>query len=157
MQLNELLQSRLNPDGIPVGRGKRRFRVGDKVMQTRNDYQREVFNGDLGRVVGLGSDGIAIRFDGRLLVYGADELDDLVLAYACSVHKSQGSEYPAVLLPLLTEHWPMLHRNLLYTAVTRGRRLVVVVGQRRAIERATTNVDGNLRFTRLAERLRGGL
>jgi len=155
MQLNELLQTRLNPDGVPVGKGKRRFRVGDKIMQTRNDYQREVFNGDLGRVVGLGSDGVAIRFEERLLVYGIDELDDLVLAYACSVHKSQGSEYPAILLPLLTEHWPMLHRNLLYTAVTRGRRLVVLVGQPRAIHRATNNLDGNIRFTRLAERLRG--
>jgi len=155
MQLNELLQSRLNPDGLPIGKGNRRFRVGDKVMQTRNDYQREVFNGDLGRVVGLGSDGVAIRFDERLLLYGTDELDDLVLAYACSVHKSQGSEYPAIVLPLLTEHWPMLHRNLLYTALTRGRRLVVLVGQPRAIQRATTNVDGNIRFTRLAERLRG--
>ena len=155
MQLNEVLQQRLNPDGVPVGKGLRPFRVGDKVMQIRNDYQREVFNGDLGRVVGLGSDGVAIRFDQRLLHYGIDELDELILAYACSVHKSQGSEYPAVVLPLLTEHWPMLHRNLLYTALTRGRRLVILVGQRRAIGRAVTNVDGNVRFTRLAERMRG--
>ena len=154
-QLNERLQNVLNPDGAPIRRGVRNFRVGDKVMQVRNDYQKEVFNGDLGRVMGQTEQGVAIRFDQRVLDYDREALDNLVLAYACSVHKSQGSEYPAVVVPVLTEHWLMLQRNLLYTAVTRGKRLVVLVGQEKALARATRNTDGVQRFTRLADRLEG--
>ena len=123
-------------------------------MQVKNDYQKEVFNGDLGRIVAQTESGITIRFENRILEYEGDALDNLTLAYACSVHKSQGSEYPAVIIPMLTEHWLMLQRNLLYTAVTRGKTLVVVVGQRRAIERAVRNVEGVQRFTQLAHRLR---
>lgn len=154
-QLNTLLQDALNPDGAPAERGKKRFRVGDKVMQVRNDYDKEVFNGDLGRIEGLSKKGLVVRFDGRLLDYEGEALDNLVLAYACSVHKSQGSEYPAVVVPVLTEHWVMLQRNLLYTAMTRGKRLVVLVGQPRAIGRAARNIEGMQRYTGLAARLAG--
>jgi exodeoxyribonuclease V alpha subunit len=152
-QLNVLLQEHLNADGMEISLGGRAFRVGDKVMQIRNDYQKEVFNGDIGRVVARGDKGLVIRFDERRVEYDRDGLDNIVLAYACSVHKSQGSEYPAVILPVLTEHWVMLQRNLLYTALTRGRQLVVLVGQRRAIARAVKNTDGIVRNTGLARRL----
>ncbi len=154
-QLNALLQDALNPDGAPIERGRKQFRVGDKVMQVRNDYDKEVFNGDLGRIESRSAKGLVVRFEQRLLDYEGDALDNLVLAYACSVHKSQGSEYPAVVVPVLTEHWVMLQRNLLYTALTRGKRLVVLVGQPRAIGRAARNTDGMLRYTALARRLGG--
>ena len=153
-QLNESLQACLNAEGAPIKRGVRKFRVGDKVMQVRNDYQKEVFNGDLGRVLGQTESGVAIRFEGRVIDYDRESLDNVVLAYACSVHKSQGSEYPAVVVPVLTEHWLMLQRNLLYTAVTRGKTLVVLVGQAKALARATRNIEGIQRFTQLSPRLR---
>ncbi len=152
-RLNALLQARLNPDGAPIERGNRRFRVGDKVMQVKNDYDKEVFNGDLGRVVGRGEKGLICDFDGRICQYIGDDIDALMLAYACSIHKSQGSEYPAVVAPVLTEHWVMLQRNLLYTALTRARRLVVLVAEPRALRRAVQNVEGLRRFTGLARRL----
>ncbi len=152
-RLNEALQERLNPKGAPIDRGKRRFRVGDKVMQLKNDYEKEVFNGDLGRVKGRTEKGLLVDFDGRFCSYAGEDLEHLTLAYACSVHKSQGSEYPAVVLPLLTEHWVMLQRNLLYTALTRARRLMVLVAEPRALRRAVQNVDGLRRFTGLARRL----
>ena len=156
-RLNERLQALLNPDGVPAdtaGRqGAERFRIGDKVMQIRNDYERDVFNGDIGRVEARSGDGLAVRFDERLVDMPAEALNRLVLAYACSVHKSQGSEYPAVVVPLLTEHWVMLQRNLLYTAVTRGKQLVVLVVQRRALSRALANDQGLRRHTALAHRL----
>ena len=152
-QLNILLQQAQNPDGEPYDRGNRHFRVGDKVMQVRNDYEREVFNGDLGRITARTDKGLAVSFDGRLVDIDGDALDNLALAYACSVHKSQGSEYPAVVIPVLTEHWVMLQRNLLYTAITRGKRLVVLVAQPHALKRAAANVDGLHRFTGLARRL----
>ena len=153
-QLNKRLQARLNPDGAPVRRGQVEFRVGDKVMQMKNDYQKDVFNGDVGLIVAQGSAGVVIQFDQRLVEYDRESMDRLGLAYACSVHKSQGSEYPAVVLPVLTEHWLMLQRNLLYTAVTRGKQLVVLVGQTKALARAVQNVDGLERYTHLAQRLR---
>ena len=152
-RLNERLQARLNPDGIPWSRGSRQFRVGDKVMQVKNDYEREVFNGDIGRVDGIEGGGLVVRFDGRLVAVPPEATDRLVLAYACSVHKSQGSEYPAVVMPLVTEHWVMLQRNLLYTALTRGKQLVVLVAQPRALRRAVRNEDGLRRYTALARRL----
>ncbi len=152
-QLNVMLQERLNPNGADTAVGGRGFRVGDKVMQVRNDYQKDVFNGDIGRVIARAAKGLIIRFDRRQIEYDREALDNVVLAYACSVHKSQGSEYPAVILPLLTEHWVMLQRNLLYTALTRGRRLVILVGQKRAIARAVKNTDGVVRNTGLTRRL----
>jgi exodeoxyribonuclease V alpha subunit len=153
--LNEALRERLVPPGPELRRGATGFRPGDKVMQLKNNYELEVFNGDLGRVVevNLEEGQLAVSFDGRLVSYASDELDQLVLALAISVHKSQGSEYPAVVMPLLSEHYIMLQRNLLYTAVTRARRLVVLVGGRRAVGRAVHNARVGERHTRLAERL----
>ncbi len=157
--LNAALQQALNPDGARLEGITERFRCGDKVMQLRNDYQREVFNGDIGRVLSADPEErtLAVDFDGRVVTYAAGDVEDLQLAYACSVHKAQGSEYPAVVLPLCTQHFPMLQRNLLYTAVTRGRKLVVVVGSRRALALAVQNGQTRERFTGLARRLRTDL
>jgi exodeoxyribonuclease V alpha subunit len=156
LQLNAELQALLNPEGETLVRGSRLFRAGDKVMQLRNNYELEVFNGDLGRIQAIDVEErtVEVRFDERVVRYDAAELDELVLGYACSIHKSQGSEYPAVVIPLHTQHFPMLQRNLLYTAVTRGRKLVVVIGNRRAISLALANQSVGARSTRLAERLR---
>src|SRR5207248_3200972 len=134
--------------------GRLTFRAGDKVLQLRNNYDKDVYNGDVGFIASVDADRIVIEFDGRPVVYEGDDADDLQLAYALSVHKSQGSEYPAVVLALLKEHFPMLQRNLLYTAITRGKRLVVVVGQRRALEMAIENASQRERYSRLADRLR---
>ena len=138
--LNEALQAALNPGGAALVRGTRTYRVGDKVMQLRNDYDRNVFNGDVGFVASIDPEegAMTVRFDGRDVAFEASDLDNLVLAYACTVHKSQGSEYPAVVIPLLTTHFVMLSKNLLYTAVTRGKRLVVLVADPRALELAVT-------------------
>ncbi|MBV71435.1 MAG: ATP-dependent RecD-like DNA helicase [Myxococcales bacterium] len=153
-RLNERLQMLLNPDGRTVRKGPVSYRVGDKVMQQKNDYQKDVFNGDVGRIIAQSATGAVIRFDQRVIEYDREGLDRIGLAYACSVHKSQGSEYPAVIVPVLTEHWLMLQRNLLYTAVTRGKQLVIVVGQEKALMRAIRNTDGLARYTQLNHRLR---
>jgi exodeoxyribonuclease V alpha subunit len=156
--LNAVLQQVLNPPtGQPeVQRFGWTFRVGDKVMQTENNYQREVFNGDLGRIASIDEheQELAVDFDGRPVVYEFGELDELALCYCCSIHKSQGGEYPAVVIPLHTQHFMMLQRNLLYTAITRGRRLVVLVGSRRAIARAVQQQDHARRYSLLSQRLR---
>jgi exodeoxyribonuclease V alpha subunit len=154
--LNAELQALLNPRGEPVDGSRGRLRVGDRVLQTRNDYALEVFNGDVGRVEAVdGEDGdVLVRFDDRLVRYPAAELDPLELAYACSIHKSQGSEYPCVVVVLHGQHHVMLQRNLLYTALTRGKRLVILLGSRRAVARAVKNADPQRRYTRLAARLR---
>ena len=111
------------------------FCPGDKVMQVENDYDKDVYNGDLGTVstIDMEEGELVADFDGRKVSYGFGELDELVLAYATTIHKSQGSEYPAVVIPLTTQHYPMLQRNLVYTGVTRGKRLVVLIGQRKAL------------------------
>jgi len=155
-RLNERLQAQLNPGGRELAVGWRRFRVGDKVMQVRNNYELDVFNGDLGQVQGIDfkERELAVRFDDRLVVIPPDNLDDIVPAYACTIHKSQGSEYPAVVIVLHHQHHIMLQRNLLYTAITRGRRLVVIVGSKRALGRAVNNATVRTRHTLLAERLR---
>lgn len=155
--LNRRLQERLNPAGDALPVGPRGLRAGDKVMQTRNDYDLGVFNGDLGTVVGADPEAgtLAVRFDDRLVEYPPEAQEDLALAYACTIHKAQGSEYPAVVVVLHDQHWIMLQRNLLYTAVTRARRLVVIVGTRRAVARAVRTADQRRRHTRLAERLAG--
>jgi exodeoxyribonuclease V alpha subunit len=154
--LNAELQALLNPRGAAIVRGSRLFRVGDKVMQIRNNYTLEVFNGDIGRIETVDDveRTVAVRFDGRPVAYDAADLDELVLAYACSIHKAQGSEYPCVVLPVHTQHYVMLQRNLLYTGITRGRRLVVLVGTRRALAIAVKNDRVDARFTQLADRLR---
>lgn len=162
--LNRALQDRLNPaspgpGGAELSRGERLFRRGDKVMQLRNDYDRSVFNGDIGVIAAIDGEAgvVSVEFDGRLASYDRGELDQLTHAYAVSVHKSQGSEYPAVVIPLVTQHYMMLQRSLLYTAVTRGKQLVVIVGSKRAVALAVRNADARRRYTWLAERLRAQL
>lgn len=153
--VNAELQALLNPTGDSVVRGTRTLRVGDKVMQIRNNYDLNIFNGDIGRVRAIDpvDQEAKIEFDGRTVTYDYSDLDEVVLAYACSIHKSQGSEYPCVILPVHTQHYLMLQRNLLYTAITRGRRLVVLVGSRRALGLAVKNDTVAERCTMLAERL----
>jgi exodeoxyribonuclease V alpha subunit len=156
-ELNRILQGALNPRTDGVTADGRRFAVGDKIMQIRNDYDRDVFNGDLGRVTqAIDDEGevtVTCDFDGKWASYEGDDLDELELAYAVSVHKSQGSEYPAVVLVLLMQHYMLLRRNLFYTAVTRGKKLVVVVGEPRAIKRAVEDAHVEPRHSRLAARL----
>ncbi len=153
-RLNERLQATLNPGDPHVTRGTLRLRIGDRVMQLANDYDRGVFNGDVGRVDDVTADAVHVVIDQRTVRYTAKELEQLTLAYAITVHKSQGSEYPAVIVPMSTAHWPLLQRNLLYTAMTRGRRIVVVVGSMRALERAVGNAHVARRHGLLARRLR---
>lgn len=154
--LNAELQTLLNPGRPSVTRGTRTFSVGDRVMQIRNNYDLEVFNGDIGRVDAIDevNQELRVRYDERTVAYDTQDLDELVLAYACSIHKAQGSEYPCVVVPLHTQHYVMLQRNLLYTAITRGKRLVILVGTKRALAIAVRNAHVSARFTRLAERLR---
>jgi exodeoxyribonuclease V alpha subunit len=154
--LNARLRDLLNPTGAAVTRGGQTLRVGDKVMQVRNNYDLEVFNGDIGRVADIDEEEQLVRvtLDGRDVIYDFASLDELVLSYACSIHKSQGSEYPCVVIPLHTTHYLMLQRNLLYTAITRAKRLAILVGEERALRIAVGNRKVKTRFTRLAERLR---
>jgi len=152
--LNIELQAALNPAGErKVERFGWTFAPGDKVMQIENDYDKEVYNGDIGYIGDVDPDSgeLTASFDGRSVTYGFGELDTLVPAYATTIHKSQGSEYPAVVIPVLTQHYAMLQRNLLYTGVTRGKRLVVLVGQKKAIAIAVRNVSGRRRWSRLNE------
>ena len=152
--LNVELQAALNPAGErKVERFGWTFAPGDKVMQIENDYDREVYNGDIGRVEDVDPEPgeVTARFDERVVAYGFGELDALVPAYATTIHKSQGSEYPAVVIPLMTQHYIMLQRNLLYTGVTRGKRLVVLVGQRKAIAIAVKAASGRKRWSKLRE------
>jgi len=124
-------------------------------MQTKNNYEKDVFNGDIGRIVNIDFDEqtLQVKFDDRIVKYELSDLDDLVLAYAISIHKSQGAEYPAVIIPLLSQHYIMLQRNLLYTAITRAKRLVVVVGSKSAIAIAVRNNKVQHRYTNLAAKL----
>jgi exodeoxyribonuclease V alpha subunit len=156
--LNIELQQALNPAGEPkVERFGSTFAPGDKVMQIENDYDKEVYNGDIGMIEAVDPEAgeLTVQFDGRAVLYGFGELDSLVPAYATTVHKSQGSEYPAVVIPVLTQHYPMLQRNLLYTAVTRGKKLVVLVGQTKAVAIAVRGTSGRRRWSKLQEWLRG--
>ena len=151
--LNQRLGARLNPDAAEGPAWARGLRAGDRVMVVRNDYDREVFNGDAGRVVSLGADGLVADIDGRAQHYGPDDIGDLIPAYCVTVHRAQGSEAGAVLVVLGGNHWPMLRRNLLYTAVTRGRELVVVVASRAALRRAVGNAEEAHRHGRQRARL----
>jgi exodeoxyribonuclease V alpha subunit len=159
VQLNRELQQLLNPVGEALDRGGSFLRVRDKVMQLRNNYEKGIFNGDLGRIVSIDKEEGQIRvdFDDKLVEYESDEWDEISLAYATSVHKSQGSEYPAVILPLHTSHYMMLYRSILYTAVTRGKRLVIIVGSRKALAMAIRNVRVERRNTGLREQLAKGV
>jgi exodeoxyribonuclease V alpha subunit len=158
-ELNQRLQAALNPPAEAKSerrQGARVFRVGDRVMQIRNNYDKEVFNGDMGRITALDAvdQMLEVRIDERAVTYDFSQLDELVHAYAVSVHKSQGSEYRAVVMPVLTQHYVMLQRNLLYTAVTRAKELVVLVGTRQAIGIAVRNSKITERHTALDARLR---
>ena len=154
--LNQLLQQRLNPgSGEGITRFGWTYAPGDKVIQTVNNYDKDVFNGDIGRIAAVDAEQglVLIDFDGREVEYELHELDEVALAYAVTVHKSQGSEYPAVVIPLSTQHYKGLSRNLLYTAVTRGKKLVVLIGQPKALAIAVKNVQLQRRLTNLAHRL----
>jgi exodeoxyribonuclease V alpha subunit len=152
--LNIELQKELNPPGEPrIERFGPTFCPGDKEMQVENDYDKEVYNGDLGVVsrINMEEGELHADFDGRIISYGFGELDERVLAYATTIHKSQGSEYPAVVIPLSTQHYPMLQRNLVYTGVTRGKQLVVLVGQRKALAIAIKGARTRRRWSKLRE------
>ena len=154
--LNSVLQQVLNPREDGITRGDRNFRMGDKVMQIRNNYDKEVFNGDIGRIVTIDTEAqeVLLSFDGRTIDYDYPDLDEIALAYAVSVHKSQGSEYPAVVIPILTQHYVLLQRNLIYTGVTRGKKLVVIVGTKKALAIGVKNNKTEKRYTYLNYRLR---
>jgi len=157
--LNRELQAALNPARTGVAEVKRydsTFRTGDKVMQVQNNYDREVFNGDIGLIAEIDGDDqtLLVDFDGRLVEYEFSDLDELQLAYCCSIHKSQGSEYPAVVIPVHTQHFVMLQRNLLYTGITRGRKLVALVGSRKALWIAAKTADTKMRYSLLKWRLK---
>lgn len=154
--LNRELQEALNPQQPFVVCLSRKFCVKDKVMQIRNNYEKDVFNGDIGRIVGINKVDaeLLVEFDDKRVSYDFSELDELVLAYAITVHKSQGNEYPAIILPLSIQHYIMLQRNLIYTAITRGKRLVVIVGMKRAVAIAVSNNKISARYTRLQELLK---
>ena len=156
--LNAELQVLLNPQGKVITRGGRLFRVNDKVMQIKNNYEKDVFNGDIGTLaaIDIEEQKVQVKFEGRTVDYELSDLDDLVLAYAISIHKSQGAEYPVVVVPLLSQHYIMLQRNLLYTAITRAKRLVVLVGSKRAIAIAVRNNKVQRRYTNLAAKLCNG-
>jgi exodeoxyribonuclease V alpha subunit len=153
--LNLELQKALNPTATAVTRSGRNFRLHDKVMQIKNNYDKEVFNGDIGRITGIDfeTQEVIISFDGRRVDYDFTDLDEIVPAYAVSIHKSQGSEYPAVIIPVSTQHYILLQRNLIYTGITRGKKLVVMVGTRQALAIAVNNNKIHERFTRLTVRL----
>lgn len=155
--LNTALQERLNPKNAAITRGGRTYRLGDKVMQIKNNYDKEIFNGDIGRIrrISPETQEIVINFDGSEIIYDYADMDEIVHAYAVSVHKAQGSEYPVVIMPVTTQHSIMLQRNLIYTAVTRGRKFVVLVGSRRALAIGIKNDKTQKRYTRLDWRLAG--
>ncbi len=156
INLNNLLQKALNrqtADSKPAAAG---FQIGDKVMHLKNNYQKEVYNGDIGIVTGIDHQKaeLAVKYDDRTVFYEFEELDEMTMAYAISIHKSQGSEYPAVIVPLMTQHYVLLQRNLLYTAMTRGKKLVVLIGTRKALNIALNNDKPQRRLTGLAARLK---
>ena len=153
--LNQTLQAALNPEGEGLRRGGFIFRLYDKVMQIKNNYDKEVFNGDIGRIVAvdLQERTLQVMFDGRVIEYDVSELDELVHAYATTIHKAQGSEYPIVVMPVLMTHFVMLQRNLLYTGITRAKRVLVLIGSKKALAYAVRNVTVSQRNTRLKERL----
>lgn len=154
--LNTRLQEYLNPGGQELVRGGKTFREGDKVMQIKNNYDKEVFNGDIGKIIKLDLEmqEMKVRFEDRVVACEYADLDELVLAYAVSIHKSQGSDYPAVVIPLLTQHYIMLQRNLIYTGITRGKKLMVAIGTKKALAIAVNNAKTQQRYTFLAGRLK---
>jgi exodeoxyribonuclease V alpha subunit len=159
IQMNKFLQERLNPPRFGEPRVEKfgwHFRPRDKVIQTRNNYDKDVFNGDIGFVEGIDEveREIRITFDGRSVVYDFNELDEVSLAYAITIHKSQGSEFPVVVMPLAMQQFLLLQRNLIYTGVTRGKSMVVLIGQKKALETAVRNRKSVQRYSALVQRLR---
>ena len=156
---NKRLQEVLNGDSEGAIRGGRNFRVGDKVMQVRNNYDYEVFNGDIGRITDVDfiEKQVTIQFPEKIVAFDMADLNELVLAYGITVHKAQGSEYTAVVVPLMTQHYLMLQRNLLYTGITRAKELVVLVGTKKALGMAIRNNKVVERNSYLADRLQGAL
>ncbi len=154
--LNQVLQKALNPGSVMIKVMGNPFKLGDKVMHLKNNYQKEVFNGDIGRIIEIDNKNgvLAVNYDDRIVNYDFSEIDEIALAYAISVHKSQGSEYPAVIIPLMTQHYAMLQRNLLYTAITRGKKLVILIGTQKALAIALKNDKPGQRLSSLASRLK---
>jgi exodeoxyribonuclease V alpha subunit len=157
INLNQVLQKVLNPSTVMINAINNSFKLGDKVMHLKNNYQKEVFNGDIGTIISIDSkkEELSVDYYGRAVSYDFTETDELSLAYAISVHKSQGSEYPAVIIPLMTHHYALLQRNLLYTAITRGEKLVILIGMKKALDIALKNDRPRQRLSMLADRLRG--
>ena len=154
--LNQVLQEVLNPNPVIIETRGSTFKIGDKVMHLKNNYQKEVFNGDIGTIstVDVKENIFSVDFYGKTVSYDFTEMDDISLAYAISVHKSQGSEYPAVILPIMTQHFVLLQRNLLYTAITRGKKLVILIGTKKALAIALKNDTPKKRLSGLAFRLK---
>jgi exodeoxyribonuclease V alpha subunit len=157
--LNLSLQEALNPSGPSLNRGGYTYRQADRVMQVRNNYDKEVFNGDLGYVESVNTEDrtLTVDFDGRSVEYDVTELDELTLAYATTIHKAQGSEYPIVVLPVLMTHYVMLQRNLIYTGITRAKKICVLIGATKALACAIRNQAVLKRNTKLKERLNPAL
>ena len=154
--LNQILQEALNKSQVELPRGGRTYKPGDKVMQIKNNYDKEVFNGDIGRIATIDTEEqeVTVDFDGRQVTYDFSDLNELVLAYAVSIHKSQGSEYPVVVMPIHISHYMLLQRNLIYTGVTRARKLVIIVGTRKALSIGIRNNKIRKRFTGLCRKLK---
>ena len=157
--LNLALQEALNPSGPSLNRGGYTYRQGDRVMQIRNNYDKDVFNGDSGyiREVDTEDRTLTVDFDGKTVEYDVTELDELTLAYATTIHKAQGSEYPIVVMPLLMTHFVMLQRNLIYTGITRAKKICVLIGATKALAYAIRNMAVLKRNTMLKERIAGDL
>ena len=153
--LNLVLQDAINPTGVLLRRSGLTYRLHDRVMQIKNNYDKEVFNGDIGHIhsVDLENRTLSVLFDDRLIEYEATDLDELTLAYATTIHKAQGSEYPIVVMPVLMSHYVMLQRNMIYTGITRAKKLLVLIGTQKALNYAIRNVTVTNRNTKLKERL----
>ncbi len=156
--LNAVLQQLINPpslDLVEINRGGMILREGDRIIQLTNDYNREVFNGDLGNILSIDTveQEVTVDYGGRAVVYDYADLNEITLAFAVSVHKSQGSEYPVVIFPLYMQHYMMLSRNLFYTGLTRARKLAIIIGDKKAISLAVRTTDDQQRYTRLWQRL----
>lgn len=158
LNLNHMLQKKLNPNKIMIEKMGNTFKLGDKVMHLKNNYQKDVFNGDIGTIYDIDKKAqmLSVNYYGRIVDYDFSEMDEISLAYAISVHKAQGSEYPAVIIPIMMQHFVLLQRNLLYTAITRGKKLVVIIGSRKALLTALKNDSPQKRLSRLAEKLEKG-
>ncbi len=156
--LNKVLQQLINPpssEKVEITRGEMIFRTGDRIIQLTNDYEREVFNGDVGSVKAIDTEEqeVIVQYDSREVTYDYADLNEIALAFAKSIHKSQGSEYPVVIMPLYTQHYMMLSRNLLYTGLTRAKKLAIIVGSQKAIGMAVRSVNQKQRYTQLQQRL----